>query len=113
MRAWKLFYMYQGLLTHLGLQESKKKAFPPSTRMPYLGVLFDTIEMTKSITPDRVVDLHSELVNFINNKKCNRKNIESLMGKLFFVLSCVSSSRIFTFRLMAFLRSFPNRKVHL
>ena len=33
------------------------------------------------------------------------------MGKLFFVSSCVASSRVFTFRLMAFLRSFPDRKV--
>ena len=32
------------------------------------------------------------------------------MGKLFFVSSCVTSSRVFTCRLMAFLRLFPNRK---
>ena len=90
--------MYQALLTKLCLEESKKKAFPPSTQMPYLGVLFDTVEMKKSILPDRVVDLDSQLDNFINSKKCNRKNIESLMGKLFFVSSCVTSSRVFTFR---------------
>lgn len=56
-RAWRLFYMYQALLSRLGLVESKKKAFPPSTSMPYLGVLFDSIKMTKSILPDRVKDL--------------------------------------------------------
>ena len=44
-RAWRLFYMYQALLTKLGFQESKKKAFPPSTRMPYLGIQFDTVEI--------------------------------------------------------------------
>ena len=105
--------MYQALLTRLGLEESKKKAFPPSTKMPYLGVQFDTVEMTKSILPERVEDLDSQLLHFINSKNCSRKNIESLMGKLFFVSSCVASSRVFTFRLMAFLRAFPNRRVHL
>ena len=110
-RAWRCFYLYQGLLVRLGLQESKKKAFPPSTRMPYLGILFDSIEMTKSILPERVKDLDCELDSFIRNKKCTRRNMESLMGKLFFVSSCVASSRVFTFRLMAFLRSFPDRKV--
>ena len=73
----------------------------------------DSIEMTKSILPERVVDLDCELDSFISNEKCTRKNMESLMGKLFFVSSCVASSRIFTFRLMAFLRTFPNRKIRL
>ena len=110
-RAWRCFYLYQGLLERLGLQESKKKAFAPSTRMPYLGILFDSIEMTKSILPERVADLDAELDSFISNKKCTRRNMESLMGKLFFVSSCVASSRVFTYRLMAFLRSFPNRRI--
>ena len=113
MRAWRLFYMYQALLSRLGLVESKKKAFPPSTCMPYLGVLFNSIKMTKSILPERVKDLDEELDSFISSKKSSRKRIESLMGKLFFVASCVASSRVFTLRFMAFLRSFPNRKIHL
>ena len=112
-RAWRMFYMYQSLLERLGLVESKKKAFPPSTRMPYLGVMFNTIEMTKSILPERVKDLDVELDGLIEGKNCNRREIESLMGKLFFVSSCVTSSRVFTCRLMAFLRSFPNQKTHL
>ena len=101
-RAWKLFYLYQNLLERLGLTESKKKAFPPSTIMPYLGILFNSIDMTKSILPERVVDLEAELTNIIQSKRTNQKKMESLMGKLFFVSSCVRSSRIFTFRLMTF-----------
>ena len=112
-RAWKMFYLYRSLLERLGLMESKKKAFPPSTRMPYLGVMFDSIEMTKSILPERVIDLDVELDGIIEKVKSNRREMESLMGKLFFVSSCVTSSRVFTCRLMAFLRSFPNRKTHL
>ena len=76
-RAWRLFYMYQALLSRIGLVESKKKAFPPSTSMPYLGVLFDSIKMTKSILPDRVKDLDHELDTFIDSRKSNKRRIES------------------------------------
>ena len=71
--------------------------------MPYLGVQFDTVKMEKSILPERVRDLDKELQELIEAKRTNRRMMESLMGKLFFVSSCVASSRVFTFRLMAFL----------
>ena len=110
-RAWKMFYLYQHLLECLGLEESKKKAFPPSTSMAYLGVHFNTVKMIKSILPERVAELDGELLYIIQSKRTNRRKMESLMGKLFFVSSCVQSSRVFTFRLMSFLKSFPDRRI--
>ena len=42
-KAWEAFHDLGLLLEHLG--ESKKKALPPSTRMLFLGVEFDTVAM--------------------------------------------------------------------
>ena len=40
------FGHFQDLLTTLGLDEAKHKASPPSQRMIWLGLQFDSIEMT-------------------------------------------------------------------
>ena len=51
-------YDYCGsLLTELGLQESHSKAWPPSTCMTCLGVQVNTVEMTLSVTPERLTEL--------------------------------------------------------
>ena len=50
------------LLQALGLQESSHKACPPSTWVTCLGVLFDTINFTMSVTPDRLLELQTELL---------------------------------------------------
>ena len=49
------------LLGDLGLEESVEKYHPPQTSMPYLEVLFDTVQMTMSIPPDRLQELREEV----------------------------------------------------
>ena len=53
------------LLSDLGLIESLDKACPPSTSMTYLGVLFDTNSMCMYVDPAKLVELKSELSNWV------------------------------------------------
>ena len=53
-RATVSFNALGDLLIDLGLDESKSKAHPPSTSMPYLGILFDTKQMRMSIPPEKM-----------------------------------------------------------
>ena len=42
------------VLLSCGLEESKEKACPPSTCMTFIGVLFNSEDLTLSVTPERV-----------------------------------------------------------
>ena len=45
------------LLEDLGLEESPYKACPPATTATCLGVQFDTVQMTMSVTPERLEEI--------------------------------------------------------
>ena len=45
------------LLESCGIEESKQKACPPSTRMTFIRVLFDSEKLTLSVTPERLQEI--------------------------------------------------------
>ena len=100
-RAWVAFYVFRALLQQLGLTESLEKAHPPSTFMPYLGIQYCSETMTKSVTPERLSDLESELDLILLKSKVSKRELESILHKLLWVSTCVKSSRVFVSRIIA------------
>ena len=92
------------LFTELGLEESVSKAHSPSTQMPYLGVYFDTVALTMSVPGEKLEELREELSRWLKKKSANKRMLQSLLGKLFWVARCVKYSRGFMGRLLAHLR---------
>ena len=82
------------LLRELGLEESFDKASAPSTSMFFLGVQFDTVACTLSVTPDRLTDLQELLDRWAEKTSTTKKDLQSLLGKLNLMA-----------RLLSFLRS--------
>ena len=95
-----------------GLEENMEKACPPNVRMIFFGVLFDTVKMTLEISEDRLVELNGILRTWLTKSKATRKEIQSLIGKLSFVASCVRPGRIFLCRCLNELRGFPDQGKH-
>ena len=93
------------LLVELGLRESKSKAHPPSTCMPYLGVEFDTLAMVMRVPADKVEEIRTELNRWERKTKASKKGLQSLLGRLFWVSRCVKYSRGFMSRLLAQLKT--------
>ena len=56
------FELSGSLLQALGLQESSQKVCPPSTQMICLGVLFDTVNLTMSVTLARLRELQDAVL---------------------------------------------------
>ena len=92
------------LLLELGLKEKQSKAVPPSTNAIVLGVLFDTVHMTLSVTQDRLDEIAQLLPLWLLKTVATRVELQRLLGKLSFVSKCVRQSRIFLNRLFAALR---------
>ena len=98
------------LLMTLGLEENVPKACSPSTHQTVLGVLFDTVNMTISVTPVRVVEIKDLLTMWKNKKSFSKADIRSLLGKLCSIIKCVRQSRVFINRLLGELRAFTTEK---
>ena len=100
------------LFTELGLVETTSKAHPPSTSMPYLGVLFDTLQMTMSIPGDKLQEVRCELDIWLKRKTVSKRTLQKLLGKLFWIARCVKYSRGFMGRLLAKLRELHTEPDH-
>ena len=104
--AFQHYALCGSLLAALGLQESSHKACPPSTQMTCLGVLFDTVALTMSVTPERLNQLQDELLPmWLAKKSATKTELQSLIGKLSFVSKCVRPGRLFLTRILDTLRS--------
>ena len=92
-RAHKSFIELGQLLESCGIEESKQKAYPPSTRMTFIGVLFDSEELTLSVTPERLQEILRLLEVWLLKTEAILQELQSLIGKLSFISSCVQASR--------------------
>ena len=104
-RAHRAFEFLGELLTKLGFAESANKACAPATRMVFLGILFDTIQMVMEVTPERVSDTLEEVKKWETKETTSRKELQVLLGKLHFVCKCVRQGRVFVSRLLNLLRA--------
>ena len=109
-RAHKSFIELGQLLESCGIEESKQKACPPSTKMTFIGVLFDSEELTLSVTPERLQEILSLLEVWLLKTEATLQELQSLIGKLSFISSCVQASRVFMCRLLSWLRQIHGKK---
>ena len=103
-KATESFSFVGATLKYLGLVEAEEKSRSPSTCQTVLGVQFDTVAMTISITPERLSEISELLELWSSRRTATKSELQSLIGKLVFVSKCVRQSRIFLSRLLAQLR---------
>ena len=103
-RAWESYYSMRDILEELGLKENSSKALPPAQRQIVIGVLFDTINMTMSVTPERVAEIRHLVLFWKDKRTASRRELQSLVGKLMFISKCVRQSRVFINRIIHMLR---------
>ena len=108
-RADSSFNCLGTLLKELGLAESIEKARAPSTEMVYLGVQFNSIAMTMSVPPDKLAEVKEEIERWYRKTTAAKKNLQSLLGKLFWISRVVQHSRTFMGRLLTQLREMSSK----
>ena len=72
----------------------------PSTAITFLGIHLDTVAMEASITPERKEALLLELNQLYWRRRCTKRELLSLIGKLSFACKVIPSGRIFLRRLI-------------
>ena len=81
-----------------------------------LGVLFDTVTFTMSVTPACLRELKDDVLSqWLVKKSATKTELQSLIGELAFVCKCVRPGRLFLTRLLDTLRSLrrPHHRIKL
>ena len=92
------------ILEKCGIEEAKNKACPPSTIMTFIGILFNTEKLTMEVTPERLYEIQHLLQTWLDKETASLREIQSLLGKLNFVASCVRPGKIFISRMLKWLK---------
>ena len=98
------------LVRDCGFEEAVGKACFPSTKMIFLGLEYDSVAMTISIDVERLSEILELLDGWSDKSVASLKEVQSLIGKLNFVASCVRPGRVLISRMLTFLRSFSLNK---
>ena len=72
----------------------------PTSRLVSLGILIDSTVMECSLPPDKLSELVAELLTWSSRKKCIKRELLSLIGKLNFACRIIPAGRIFLRRLI-------------
>ena len=84
----------------MGIPLAPEKIVGPATRIPYLGIGIDSVEMMMYITQEKYEELVVILPNWRLRRSCTKQQLLSLIGKLSYVSKIVQPGRIFLRRLI-------------
>jgi hypothetical protein len=103
-RAWACAHRAAELIADFGLSLAKDKVEGPAQRLEFLGIVFDSVEETLSISDERKAELLELLSGFTSKCWASRKTVQSLLGKLSFAATVLPGARPFLRRIIDTLR---------
>lgn len=86
--------------SRLGVPIAQDKLEGPTTRLTYLGIEIDTVNMCVRLPIDKLTRLKSALKDWSRKKKCTKHDLLSLIGSLSFACKVVKPGRMFLRRLI-------------
>ena len=85
---------------HLSIPIAEDKLEGPSTSIIYLGININSANFTICLPDDKFIELSTLLSTWRKRKKCTKRELLSLIGKLSFAYKVVRPGRIFMRRLI-------------
>ena len=105
LRCRTAFDMLVSLLESLGFTINWTKVVYPSQCLTFLGVEMDTVKCELRLPNDRVSELLSLCKETILRRKCSKRQLQRLLGKLNWAARVVRGGRIFLRRLITLANS--------
>ena len=84
----------------LGVPIAADKTAGPATRITFLGIEIDTVDMTIRLPVEKLQEVQELLKFWMGRKKCTKRELLSLIGLLAFVCKVVKPGRIFLRRMI-------------
>lgn len=99
------FEYFHKLCEQLGMVIAHEKSAKPNTEMEWLGYHVDSNEMTVKIPAQKLGEVIAKCQYWLHKKSANKRETQSLVGKLAHISSCVKHARKFMSRILFFLRT--------
>ena len=99
-KAWDSYVTLGNILQSIGATEAVEKLVSPCTHMEFLGNTVDTVSMTLEVSQVCKQELLDELRKWQHKSWARKKDMQSLIGKLSFVMNCMRAGRIFLSRMI-------------
>ena len=80
--------MLQSLLQRLSLKEAAHKASFPAQAMTWLGLWFNTVEMSVTIPQEKLKDTLWLVEDWAGRQAANIHEVRALFGKLLHIVQC-------------------------
>lgn len=96
------------LLQDLGFQISWRKVIGPTQQLVFLGVELDTLKCEMALPQAKLDDLHQVVTAFLSRRRANKKQLQSLAGKLNWACRVVYGGRTFLRRILDFMNTLPS-----
>ena len=90
---------FLALLEELGVPYALEKTVLPDQVMQFTGIEVDTIQERARLPGDKIQDCLQALRSLKNKKKCQLRELESLLGKLSFACKVIVPGRAFLRRM--------------
>ena len=103
----------KSLFERLGVPLAPEKIVGPTTTLVYLGIEIDAENMLLRLPEDKLKPLLSLLQEWHTKKKCTKRELLSLIGKLSFASKIIPSGRTFLRRLIDLAKSVSKLHHHL
>ena len=84
----------------LGVEEAIEKAVSPTDRMIFVGIMFDTRDMTMTVPPEKMQESFEILDIWKDKTTASKVEVQSLIGRLQFAAKGVRPDRIFISRML-------------
>lgn len=98
------------ILRSLGFYIAWKKCTTPSQVITYLGVVFNSIDMSVSLPSEKMSKLQSEVRFFIGKTRASKRQVQRLCGILSHCAKVVKGGRTFSQRVINMLKGWTTSK---
>ena len=105
--AVRTFSEFETICDRLGLKIAPEKSAYPSTRMEWLGFVFDTVTMEVTIPESKLQEIIHLADEWTEKPRATRREYQSIAGKLNHIALCVIPARRFMARILTALRATP------
>lgn len=100
------------LTKDLGLHLASNKCVAPTTCLTWLGYEVNTIKMSVTIPTEKVDEVISICISWLDKTQATRSELKSLFGKLNHLASCILPASRFLARVLKALRDTPSEGTH-
>ena len=103
------------ILRRLGFHINYNKVLGPSQILTFLGIELNTVDMTLALPQDKMDDIQRVLRRRITQRKCTKRELQSLIGKLNWATQVIYGGRFHLRRLLDTMASlkYPSHRTRI